>query len=77
VPAVNIGTRQFNRALQQDIINTSYESESILKGIGIAMKTKPAKVDMYGKGNSDELFKDILMSPGFWEVSKQKHFRDI
>jgi UDP-N-acetylglucosamine 2-epimerase (hydrolysing) len=77
VPAVNVGTRQFNRALQQDIINTSYESESILKGIGIAMKTKPAKVDMYGKGNSDELFKDILMSPGFWEVSKQKHFRDI
>jgi len=77
IPAVNVGTRQFRRAVHGDIINTTYDTKDISKGIDTALKSTPKAVDMYGKGNSDVQFRDILMSPDFWQVSKQKHFKDI
>lgn len=77
VSTVNIGTRQFKRALHEDIINTDYSFDSILKGIHLAEKKKPKKVELYGKGNSSQQFYKILNLDTFWSTSKQKHFRDI
>lgn len=77
VPSINIGSRQHNRALHADIINASYQTESILEAIYAAMVLKPKKAELYGNGKSDELFKNILTSESFWNTSKQKHFRDL
>ena len=77
VPSINVGTRQHNRALHDDIINTDYRTESILQAIHRAMSLKPKKVELFGDGKSDVLFREILNSENFWNTSKQKHFRDV
>lgn len=76
-PSINIGTRQFSRALQKDIVNTGYGVNEILTGISKALVSKPNTIALYGKGNSNHLFHEILGSQAFWKASKQKHFKDI
>jgi UDP-N-acetylglucosamine 2-epimerase (hydrolysing) len=77
VPVVNIGTRQQNRALHKDIINTDYSYENILKSIRKASEAKFKKEKLFGKGNSDKLFSGIISDKKFWNINIQKQFRDI
>lgn len=77
LPAINIGTRQQNRALHLDIINCSYNKEEILKAIELAKNAIFEKIDLYGIGNSDQLFLKSIESNQFWNISKQKVFKDI
>lgn len=77
VPSINVGSRQHNRALHDEIINTDYRTESILQAIHRAVELKPRRVELFGDGKSDQLFKEILNSESFWNTSKQKHFRDL
>lgn len=77
IPVVNIGTRQQNRALHDDIINSGYSKEEVKKAIKIASSSTFSKEDLFGLGNSDQLFLKSLLSKDFWEISKQKQFIDI
>jgi len=78
VPAVNIGTRQQNRAFHQSVINTSYETNSILNGIKKANQSKPEKEEVdFGTGNSARLFLDTLNHGKVWQLSNQKQFLDL
>ncbi len=77
LPTVNIGTRQQNRALNFDIINCSYKKEDILNSIYKAQKAKLDKLDLFGQGNSSELFFEIISNDKFWNINKQKAFIDI
>ena len=78
IPIINIGTRQQNRSIHADIINTDYEVKSIqkvLKSIDLH-EIQTAKSD-FGFGNSAELFINTLIEKSFWELNHQKQFRDI
>jgi UDP-N-acetylglucosamine 2-epimerase (hydrolysing) len=77
VPTVNIGTRQFNRSLQDDIINTDYTINGIEEGIKKAITAMPKKAGLYGDGKSNITFYQIVTSQKFWDTSKQKHFKDL
>jgi UDP-N-acetylglucosamine 2-epimerase (hydrolysing) len=77
LPTVNIGTRQQNRSLNNNIINSSYEKSDILKSISIAKDSTFSKVDLFGTGNSNILFLELLKNSTFWEIDKQKLFKDI
>jgi UDP-N-acetylglucosamine 2-epimerase (hydrolysing) len=77
LPAINIGTRQQNRALNQDIINCSYHTEEIIKAIEMAKTSSFEKEDLFGTGNSDQLFLTTIQTDYFWQLSKQKLFNDI
>lgn len=77
IPVVNIGTRQQNRALHQDIINCGYSKEEIRKAMEIASVSRFEKENLFGKGNSDRQFLDVLCSQEFWEIDRQKQFVDI
>ncbi len=77
LPTINIGTRQQNRTLNKDIINCDYSKEEILKSIQIANNSKFNKVDLFGDGNSNILFIELLKKNSFWEIDKQKSFKDI
>lgn len=77
IPVVNIGTRQKNRALHRDIINSGYSKQEILESIGLASISKFPKEDLFGLGNSDQLFLESLLNPGFWEFGNQKQFIDL
>ena len=77
VPCINIGSRQQNRASSSFICNVPEDSEQILTGISgtelIAVKPEYT----FGKGSSAEKFLDLLSSPAFWVISRQKQFRDL
>lgn len=77
LPAINIGTRQQNRALHEEIINCDYSTARITEAIKIAQSATFKKTDLFGKGNSDKLFMESISCSKFWEVSKQKVFKDI
>ena len=77
LPTINVGTRQQNRASSEEIINCSYDTSEIIKSIRKAKKINLTEVDNYGEGKSDELFLKVLNKPEFWEISKQKIFKDI
>lgn len=77
LPAINIGTRQQNRSLQEDIINCGHKKEEILNAIHIAQNIKIPKTDSFGTGNSNVLFLEALINERFWKTSKQKQFNDL
>jgi len=77
IPVVNIGTRQLNRALHQDIINCGYTKNEIIEALSLAAISKFEKEDLYGQGKSDQMFLEVLQCERFWEINRQKQFLDI
>ncbi|MBT8304526.1 MAG: UDP-N-acetylglucosamine 2-epimerase (hydrolyzing) [Bacteroidia bacterium] len=78
VPAVNIGTRQQNRASHESVINTDYSVEGIKDGIARAIDAKPAIEEIdFGTGNSAKMFLETLNNEEIWQLSNQKQFLDL
>lgn len=78
IPIINIGTRQQNRAVHDQIINVDYsihEIKAALLGIEL-LKIKKVEGD-FGSGNSCELFLESLQNADLWQINHQKQFRDI
>ena len=76
VSTVNVGSRQFNRTSNPDIIHTGYEVDEIKKAIDKALTHKINAQQLFGTGNSDTGFFNILSSEDFWQTKKQKAFKD-
>lgn len=77
VPAVNIGSRQQNRSLNQNIINCGYRKEEIMDAIVKAQNLKLNKEKHYGGGKSAEMCLAILQNLDTWNISRQKYFKDL
>jgi len=77
IPIINIGTRQQNRAIHADIINTDYDEKSIATALK-SIDTHQVKSDRtdFGTGNSAALFLESLLHPSIWDINHQKQFRD-
>lgn len=76
VTSIDIGNRQLNRVKAQSIIHTSYSKEDIRSSIIQAKEHHPKKVELFGKGNSDALFLEILRGQKLWTIECQKQFFD-
>ena len=74
IPVINIGNRQNKRDLTNNIFNCGYEKKDIKKAMKRALKYKSKTEGAYGKGNSAELFLEILNSDNFWKIKKQKEY---
>ncbi|MBF4517580.1 UDP-N-acetylglucosamine 2-epimerase (hydrolyzing) [Flavobacterium sp. ANB] len=78
IPIINIGTRQQNRAVHADIINTDYSETAIKEALSIIDSHKVQIVeDDFGQGNSNELFLECLQKEDIWKLNHQKQFRDV
>ena len=77
VPTINVGSRQNKRSSNPDIIHTDYSTTQISAGIQTAITKKVSAQTLFGSGNSDILFSQILATGEFWDTSKQKIFSDI
>jgi UDP-N-acetylglucosamine 2-epimerase (hydrolysing) len=77
IPSINIGSRQDNRAFASSIINCNEETNSILDSIEKAKVIEPKKENLFGKGNSNIEFHNILCRKQIWRISKQKDFKDL
>ncbi|MNQ26196.1 UDP-N-acetylglucosamine 2-epimerase [compost metagenome] len=78
IPIINIGTRQQNRAVHADIINTGYSEEGIKEALSI-IDSHIVKIvtDDFGQGNSNLLFFQCLQKDDIWQLNHQKQFRDL
>ncbi|MBL7810758.1 MAG: UDP-N-acetylglucosamine 2-epimerase (hydrolyzing) [Bacteroidetes bacterium] len=76
IPTVNIGTRQMNRSLLEQIVNTGYGKDEILQAIQQLSDVRMEPAQLFGEGKSDELFISALRDNRFWEIPKQKYFMD-
>jgi len=76
-PTINLGSRQNKRSDACSIINVSEVKEDILKALELAKTSTFEPIQEFGKGNSDELFFEIICSKRTWDISKQKIFIDI
>lgn len=78
VPTVNLGTRQDNRFYSDSIITVPEAPQSILRAIQQADSMNQCEQCLYfGRGNSMELFMDLLRNGGVWATKPQKQFLDI
>lgn len=77
VPTINIGTRQKNRALNNDIINVGYSTNAIVESIRKAKNTVIRSEKLFGSGNSAELFLRVINRVDFWNNGTQKFFKDV
>jgi len=76
VPTIDIGTRQLNRSKAESIVNSSTNEYTIIDAIKKVQGLKFPQSYEFGKGNSIELFYDIISDKAFWETSIQKQFVD-
>jgi len=74
VPAVNIGTRQMNRAKSGLIINSASDALAIRDAIARVEGIKRVPQKMFGHGNSAQRFSKILSESGSWPETTQKVF---
>ena len=78
IPIINIGTRQQNRAIHADIINTDYSEKGIKESLDLIVSHKVnASNEDFGQGNSNELFLECLQKQDIWQLNHQKQFRDF
>lgn len=76
VPAVNVGTRQFNRASLASILHTESDSTGIAGAIRDALQMRPEPLAAFGSGDSCEQFMKIIREEDFWNTERQKFFVD-
>lgn len=72
VPAVNVGTRQSNRARGANVIDCDSSLTSISSAIQHAMQMKVVPSFAHGDGSAAMRFLRVLDSPTFWNVPLDK-----
>jgi len=78
IPAINIGTRQNNRAFSKAIINSDYNISDVLDSIKQINNISFSKeTNDFGEGNSAEEFLNVLLSESLWKTNQQKQFRAL
>jgi UDP-N-acetylglucosamine 2-epimerase (hydrolysing) len=76
VPSINIGTRQANRVFTETIFNITGEKLSILSEIELVVGLeKSLGLNLFGYGNSCDLFLESLSNSKVWSISHQKQFQ--
>ena len=71
-PVVNIGTRQHSRLKGKNVIDTNYNSESILKAINIQLEVKKYTSEMlYGSGFAGEQISKVLSEMDLPKIQKK------
>jgi UDP-N-acetylglucosamine 2-epimerase (hydrolysing) len=77
VPAINLGSRQSNRVNSTSILNAEIIPKNINVAISKVTKLTPEPSSLFGSGDSNEKFFEILNSSNFWNTNLQKYFIDL
>ena len=75
VPALNVGTRQANRARHALIRNVPEDRAAIAAALDDLPTSHPSTD--FGRGDSARLFLEILDRDATWTTPRQKQFRDV
>lgn len=77
VTSIDIGNRQLNRVKSESILHVSHQKNEINMAIKKAKTMKfPMQENHFGKGQSDQLFMNLLKDEMLWDTPCQKQFED-
>jgi len=76
VPAINVGTRQYNRVISDMVLNCMADNDGIAQAIAKVNRMEKVSIENFGTGDSVNKFYSILKNNNFWKTSPQKHFVD-
>lgn len=76
VPSINIGNRQYKRLKLSTIKNFDIQKLNKKHLVDFLNTYKKTKKTIFGNGNSDKKFINILKKKSFWKISKQKFFSE-
>lgn len=76
VPAINLGSRQSNRARCDSILAVEIEPGAITRAILRGCEMPRISRKLFGNGNSAERFYVIVKDSSFWKHNTQKYFMD-
>ena len=77
VTSIDIGDRQLNRVKSESILHVSHQKNEINMAIKKAKTMKfPMQENHFGKGQSDQLFMNLLKDEMLWDTPCQKQFED-
>ena len=77
IPSINLGYRQKNRGISNNIISCKIKQRSIFTMIKRLSTINRRKQMIFGDGNSSKKFVKILDRKYFWETSKIKSFNKL
>ncbi len=78
VPTVNLGLRQNNRFSCPSILSIQEEKQAIIDAMNKAAGMDDCEQCLFfGRGNSTELFLEMLKNETVWNISAQKKFIDM
>ena len=77
IPSLNLGYRQKNRGISNNIISCKIKQRSIFTMIKKLSTINRRKQMIFGDGNSSKKFVKILDRKYFWETSKIKSFNKL
>lgn len=77
VPAINIGTRQTDRANLASVINCAAQKDVISHAIETIKSLEADPIQHFGTGDSCLKFLSILENPEIWNTHSQKKFVDM
>lgn len=78
LPTINLGSRQKNRDINNQIYNLDFKLDEILLKIKKVKKNKKNKSEHnFGEGRSSEKFIQILENGNLWNTNTQKQFKEI
>lgn len=76
VPAVDIGSRQANRANIASVVNVLCQEKHLLKAIDKVGTLAVEPTQEFGSGDSAKEFVKLLSQPQIWQTNGQKQFYD-
>ncbi|GFE85597.1 UDP-N-acetylglucosamine 2-epimerase [Steroidobacter agaridevorans] len=76
VPAINLGSRQYNRVSCASVADVPIEPEAVGRALAGWERMPREPLALFGHGDSAARFHDILRLPEFWKTRTQKYFVD-
>lgn len=77
LPAINLGTRQKNRARHESIIDCDIQPGLVREAIQRGSKLSRTSAALFGDGDSAQMFHTVLRESKFWKRPTQKFFVDM
>jgi len=77
VPSMTLGTRQQNRASAESVFTTCcFDRDAITAFVANEWGKRYPRDDSFGEGLASEKFRELLLSPSFWDRPRQKYFAE-
>lgn len=80
VPSIDIGNRQkgrYDTKILKNIVSVGERKTEIIKAIDNISAFRSEPLQLFGDGQSDKKFIEILESNDVWELEIQKYFNDV